>query len=75
MISDEIRNGIKAKFDIQESKNNSKNKGKQEYLNGQKKTPAPRHMYGLIEYMINNIKYSISRRANSGSSESDLMSV
>ena len=30
MISHEIRNGTKAKTDIQESKNNRRNKGRQE---------------------------------------------
>ena len=75
MIPDEIRNEIETKPDIQESKNNSRNKRIQEYQNGQKKTLAPRHMYGLIEHLINNIKHLISGRVNPGSSESDLMSV
>ena len=75
MNSDEIRNEIEAKSDIQELKNNSRNKGRQEYQNGKKKTLAPCLMYGLIEHLINNIKHSISGRVNPGSSESDLMSV
>ena len=47
MISNEIRNRIEAKCDIQESKNNSKNKEGPEYQNRQRETPAPRSIYDL----------------------------
>ena len=45
MISDEIRNGIEAKCDIQESKNNSRNKERKEYQNQKRENPAPREAY------------------------------
>ena len=38
----EIRNGIEAKCDIQESKNNSSNKERKEYQNQKRGTPASR---------------------------------
>jgi len=40
MIPDEIRNGIEVKCDIQESKNNSRNKERKEYQNQKRETPA-----------------------------------
>ena len=75
MISNEIRNRIKVKCDIQESKNNSKNKEMQEYHNQKGESLAPRKAYSLIEHLHNRNKHPISGRANSGSSESDLMSM
>ena len=74
MIWNKIRNRIEAKGDIQESKNNSRNKERKEYQN-QKETQAPRNMYGLIEHLHNRNKRPISGRPNPGSSESDLVSV
>ena len=45
MIPDEIMNEIEAKCDIQESKNNSRNKEMQEYQNQKGKTPTLREVY------------------------------
>ena len=75
MIQDEIRNEIKAKCDIQESKNNSKNKERKEYQNQKKESPVLRKAYSHIEHLHNRNKRPISGRANPGSSESDLVSV
>ena len=55
MIPDEIRNGIEAKCDIQESKNNSRNKEKKEYQNQKGESPAPHEAYELDEH-LNNIR-------------------
>ena len=48
MIPDEIRNEIEANCDIQESKNNGKNKEMQEYQNQKGESPAARKAYILI---------------------------
>ena len=58
MISDEIRNGIEAKSDIHESKNNTGMK-ENNYTRIDKDTPAPRNMYDLKETWSNkqNIQY------------------
>ena len=40
MISDEIRNGIEAKCDIKESKNNMGNKKKKEYQNQKRESSS-----------------------------------
>ena len=48
MILNEIRNRIEAKSDIQESKNNSKNKGRQ-YTRTDRETIAPHNIYDLNE--------------------------
>jgi len=45
MIPDEIRNEIEAKCDIQESKNNSRNKEMQEYQNQKGELQSPRKAY------------------------------
>ena len=55
MILDEIRNGIEAKCDIQESKNNSRNKERKEYQNQKGESPAPHEAYELNED-LNNIR-------------------
>ena len=75
MIPDEIGNEIDAKCDMQESKNNSRNKEMQEYENQKGEAPAIREAYSLNEHPHNRNKRPISGRANSGSSESDLVSV
>ena len=49
MIPDEIRNEIEAKCDIQESKNNCRNKERKEYQNQKRGTPAPREAHELNE--------------------------
>ena len=49
MIPDEIKNGIESKCDIQELKNNSRNKEMQEYQNQNRGTPAPREAHELNE--------------------------
>ena len=49
MISDEIRNRKKAKSDIQESKNNNRNKKVEILENEQRELRAPRNMYDLIK--------------------------
>ena len=58
MIPDEIRNGIKAKCDIQKSKNNSRNKEIQEYQNQKGEATALREAYSLIEHLHNRNKAS-----------------
>ena len=49
MISDEIRNGIEAKSDIQKSKNNSMDKKEAIPEIEQRELRVPRNMYDLIE--------------------------
>jgi len=51
----EIRNGIEAKCDIQESKNNGRNKERKEYKNQKRESPAPRGAYEHNEH-LNNIR-------------------
>ena len=58
MIPEEIRNGIEAKYDIQESKNNSRNKERKEYQNQKRGTLAPR------ERMITRTPEQYKRMSN-----------
>ena len=55
MIWNEIRNRIEAKGDIQESKNNSRNKERKEYQNPkrerERESPVPRKSYSLIVHL------------------------
>ena len=46
----EIRNGIEAKCDIQESKNNNRNKERKEYQNQKRGTLAPRDHTNTEQY-------------------------
>ena len=75
MNPDELRNEIGARYEIQESNINSKNKEMQEYQNQKGESLATRKAYSLIEHLHNGNKRPISGRANPGSSESDLVSV
>ena len=70
MILYEYRKGITTDSNVQRIRKTTKSTGIK-----RKKTPTPRNMYGLIEHLINNIKYPISESANVGSSKSDPMSV
>ena len=51
MIWNEIRNRIEAKGDIQESKNNSRNKERKEYQNQKRESQVPRKSYSLIVHL------------------------
>ena len=73
MISDEIRNGIEANCDIQELKNNSRNKERKEYQI-KREPPTPYEAYELNEH-LNNIRYPKPWRCESRVVRSDLVSV
>ena len=76
MIWNEIRNRIEAKGDIQESKNNSRNKERKEYQNQKRERESgSSQVVQSHRTSAQKNKRLISGHANPGSSESDLVSV
>jgi len=77
MIPDEIRNGIEAKCDIQESKNKGRNKERKEYQNQkrERESLAPREAYELNEHLKNIRRCPKPWPCESRVVRSDLVSV
>jgi len=75
MISNEIRNRIEAKCDIQESKNNSKNKERKEFQNQKERNSNFSESVRAHEHLNNIRKCSIPWTCESRVVRSDLMSV
>ena len=54
---------------MNQEKYKNRNKKRQKYQNQKRETPAPREAYELNEHLNKSIKYPVSERANTGSSE------
>ena len=64
-----VRISIIKKREIKIESEKSMNKRVRISIIKKRETPAPRNIYDLNEYLINNMRYPVSGRANPGSSE------